>query len=178
MKCTSSSKLLHGERAWEQRKEQVVCMGEASAPPTTATTLPLQIMHRSLSDDQLPPKPHSSPPLQVIHGSLSDDLLPGEQEWEQRKERMAQMEAVLMSAIHHPNIVNTFKVGVPRAAGVASSAGHAAGGVVCQVLEPGRGCALEGGPEPSICAAGGTTCLPCLTERWRRGSWARSATPT
>ncbi len=33
-------------------------------------------------------------------------------EWEARKERMAQMEAVLMSAIEHDNIVRTFKVGL------------------------------------------------------------------
>ncbi len=49
--------------------------------------------------------------LQVIAGNNSPDLLPEEVEWEARKERMAQMEAVLMSAIHHPNIVNTYKVG-------------------------------------------------------------------
>ena len=36
---------------------------------------------------------------------------PDEQEWEARKERMAQMEAVLMSAIAHDNIVRTYKVG-------------------------------------------------------------------
>eukprot|EP00967_Tisochrysis_lutea_P105783 scaffold161511_cov18-Tisochrysis_lutea.AAC.6 len=47
--------------------------------------------------------------MQVIAGNNSPDLLPEEIEWEGRKERMAQMEAVLMSAIHHPNIVNTYK---------------------------------------------------------------------
>jgi hypothetical protein len=35
---------------------------------------------------------------------------PEEQEWEARKEKMAQMEAVLMSAMEHENIVRTLKV--------------------------------------------------------------------
>jgi hypothetical protein len=45
-----------------------------------------------------------------MQGNCAEVLQPEEQKWEARKERMAQMEAVLMSAIHHPNIVNTFKV--------------------------------------------------------------------
>ena len=48
-------------------------------------------------------------PLQIIQGYHNSDQ-PEEQEWELRKERMAQMEAVLMSAIEHDNIVRTFKV--------------------------------------------------------------------
>jgi hypothetical protein len=46
-----------------------------------------------------------------MQGNCAEVLLPEEQKWEARKERMAQMEAVLMSAINHPNIVNTYKVG-------------------------------------------------------------------
>lgn len=48
---------------------------------------------------------------QVITGIPSENLLAEEKKWEDRKERMAQMEAVLMSAINHPNIVKTFKAG-------------------------------------------------------------------
>jgi hypothetical protein len=48
--------------------------------------------------------------LQIIAGNTNSDQ-PEEQEWEARKERMAQMEAILMSAINHPNIVRTYKVG-------------------------------------------------------------------
>mmetsp|Transcript_4739 Transcript_4739/g.12984 ORF Transcript_4739/g.12984 Transcript_4739/m.12984 type:complete len:748 (+) Transcript_4739:19-2262(+) len=48
--------------------------------------------------------------IKVMQGQCAEMLQPEEQKWEARKERMAQMEAVLMSAIHHPNIVNTFKV--------------------------------------------------------------------
>jgi len=55
---------------------------------------------------------HKHTHIQVIAGNNNPDMLPEEVEWEGRKERMAQMEAVLMSAIHHPNIVNTYKVGV------------------------------------------------------------------
>lgn len=54
-----------------------------------------------------PLTPH--PLFQIIQGYHNSDQ-PEEQEWEQRKERMAQMEAVLMSAIEHDNIVRTFKV--------------------------------------------------------------------
>ena len=46
---------------------------------------------------------------QVIAGNTNSEQ-PEESEWETRKERMAQMEAVLMTAINHPNIVRTFKV--------------------------------------------------------------------
>lgn len=46
--------------------------------------------------------------LQIIAGNTNGDA-PEEQEWEARKERMAQMEAILMSAINHPNIVRTYK---------------------------------------------------------------------
>ncbi|KAF5833571.1 kinase-like domain-containing protein [Dunaliella salina] len=51
--------------------------------------------------------------IKVMQGNCAEMLQPEEQRWEARKERMAQMEAVLMSAIHHPNIVNTWKDGVP-----------------------------------------------------------------
>ncbi len=51
---------------------------------------------------------------QVMQGNCAEFLQPEEQKWEARKERMAQMEAVLMSAIHHPNIVNTLKVSSPK----------------------------------------------------------------
>ncbi len=47
--------------------------------------------------------------LQIIAGNTNAEA-PEEQEWEARKERMAQMEAILMSAINHPNIVRTYKV--------------------------------------------------------------------
>mmetsp|Transcript_14058 Transcript_14058/g.30435 ORF Transcript_14058/g.30435 Transcript_14058/m.30435 type:complete len:668 (+) Transcript_14058:557-2560(+) len=47
--------------------------------------------------------------IKVIQGNTQSEQ-PEEQEWEVRKERMAQMEAILMSAINHPNIVNTLKV--------------------------------------------------------------------
>jgi mitogen-activated protein kinase kinase kinase 11 len=46
--------------------------------------------------------------VQIIAGNTNSEA-PEEQEWEARKERMAQMEAILMSAITHPNIVRTFK---------------------------------------------------------------------
>lgn len=47
--------------------------------------------------------------IKIIAGNTNSDA-PEEQEWEARKERMAQMEAILMSAINHPNIVRTYKV--------------------------------------------------------------------
>ncbi|KAL6755899.1 kinase-like domain-containing protein [Haematococcus lacustris] len=47
--------------------------------------------------------------IKIIAGNTNADQ-PEEQEWEARKERMAQMEAILMSAINHPNIVRTYKV--------------------------------------------------------------------
>lgn len=47
--------------------------------------------------------------VKIIQGYNNADQ-PDEQEWEERKERMAQMEAVLMSAIAHDNIVRTMKV--------------------------------------------------------------------
>ncbi|KAL6749139.1 kinase-like domain-containing protein [Haematococcus lacustris] len=47
--------------------------------------------------------------IKIIGGNTNADQ-PEEQEWEARKERMAQMEAILMSAINHPNIVRTYKV--------------------------------------------------------------------
>ncbi len=47
--------------------------------------------------------------IQGYHNQEQD-----EQEWEARKEKMAQMEAVLMSAIDHENIVRTYKVHVAR----------------------------------------------------------------
>eukprot|EP00983_Pelagomonas_calceolata_P094058 1157843-Pelagomonas_calceolata.AAC.8 len=56
---------------------------------------------------------HHTLTAQVMQGQCAEMLQPEEQKWEARKERMAQMEAVLMSAIHHPNIVNTFKVRHP-----------------------------------------------------------------
>ncbi|KAJ9533239.1 hypothetical protein QJQ45_018342 [Haematococcus lacustris] len=46
--------------------------------------------------------------IKIIAGNTNADQ-PEEQEWEARKERMAQMEAILMSAINHPNIVRTYK---------------------------------------------------------------------
>eukprot|EP00197_Chlamydomonas_leiostraca_P014486 CAMPEP_0202860868 /NCGR_PEP_ID=MMETSP1391-20130828/2447_1 /ASSEMBLY_ACC=CAM_ASM_000867 /TAXON_ID=1034604 /ORGANISM="Chlamydomonas leiostraca, Strain SAG 11-49" /LENGTH=476 /DNA_ID=CAMNT_0049540143 /DNA_START=206 /DNA_END=1633 /DNA_ORIENTATION=- len=47
--------------------------------------------------------------IKVIAGNTNSEQ-PEEQEWEARKERMAQMEAILMSAINHDNIVRTYKV--------------------------------------------------------------------
>lgn len=47
--------------------------------------------------------------IKIIQGYHNSDQ-PEEMEWEARKERMAQMEAVLMSAIEHEHIVRTFKV--------------------------------------------------------------------
>ncbi|KAG1663383.1 hypothetical protein FOA52_007120 [Chlamydomonas sp. UWO 241] len=47
--------------------------------------------------------------VKIIQG-YNDADQPDEKNWEIRKERMAQMEAVLMSAIEHENIVQTLKV--------------------------------------------------------------------
>uniref|UniRef100_A0A7R9V8Z4 Protein kinase domain-containing protein n=1 Tax=Chlamydomonas euryale TaxID=1486919 RepID=A0A7R9V8Z4_9CHLO len=47
--------------------------------------------------------------VKIIQG-YNDAEQPDEKNWELRKERMAQMEAVLMSAIEHENIVQTHKV--------------------------------------------------------------------
>ncbi|GAX80279.1 hypothetical protein CEUSTIGMA_g7717.t1 [Chlamydomonas eustigma] len=47
--------------------------------------------------------------VKIIQGYNNAEQ-PEEQEWEARKEKMAQMEAVLMSAIEHENIVRTLKV--------------------------------------------------------------------
>lgn len=53
----------------------------------------------------------------MIAGNTNSEQ-PEEQEWEARKERMAQMEAILMSAINHDNIVRTYKVrGAARCCG-------------------------------------------------------------
>eukprot|EP00201_Polytomella_parva_P020834 CAMPEP_0175042198 /NCGR_PEP_ID=MMETSP0052_2-20121109/2407_1 /TAXON_ID=51329 ORGANISM="Polytomella parva, Strain SAG 63-3" /NCGR_SAMPLE_ID=MMETSP0052_2 /ASSEMBLY_ACC=CAM_ASM_000194 /LENGTH=656 /DNA_ID=CAMNT_0016304937 /DNA_START=101 /DNA_END=2068 /DNA_ORIENTATION=+ len=48
--------------------------------------------------------------VKVVTGGLDRSDQPEEKEWELRKEKMAQMEAVLMASLNHPNIVNTYKV--------------------------------------------------------------------
>lgn len=43
---------------------------------------------------------------------------PEDKEWEARKEKMAQMEAILMASVNHPQIVHTLKVRPPARARV------------------------------------------------------------
>ncbi|EFJ46759.1 hypothetical protein VOLCADRAFT_92891 [Volvox carteri f. nagariensis] len=50
--------------------------------------------------------------VKVVTGSNNETQAdqPEDKEWEARKEKMAQMEAILMASVNHPNIVHTLKV--------------------------------------------------------------------
>lgn len=48
--------------------------------------------------------------VKVVTGSNEGGEQPEDKEWEARKEKMAQMEAILMASVNHPHIVHTLKV--------------------------------------------------------------------